>query len=729
MRRKPLIRKIIFIGSILFFAIVLSWIIYASFNNISTTVISPLIALFGFLLTAIYNYIGIVVDKRGAIDFPTKNFADRKELLKKILYKIKDKTPIIYVSGSPRSGKSEFLRYIAYMIKNINVLNSLGLTEKESSEISRSIGKIYFFDSLIYAESHDNLVRDINKIRLNKKKITLIIIDNFAVYNNPINLTDGISYKKGNFIIICDADECDSCDLIKLTNFKEKDIAELAEKYNYNISQDEISNLFTYTNGNINLCNLILKNYNSMNIIQLNTLKKNMSLADKTYNIIKLLTKNDNLLEIAIVCSFANLCEKNISQTTISKVIGFCLTDEKIYKLVQSGLFSYSNNQIETIDYICYIIRQYNQESSQTHINKLIKHYRNCQNEKLSSILLLATNTLTKEHVKEIDSTLSNHLFTNDTSNLDYILRAGNALSNNFVIDCNNIEVKTLKNKLLEEYAKALIFVGRYKDAQCVLDGLELKNLELQADLFHLLNDYDTAIGLLSGYECIQDSKTKFNIMIKIAHCYKHLGQFKDGRILLENVINNHNATEKTKIKANIHLLAFLILVNDFESLKSKLTIIQESLNYLSEDQLATFYRYSAVLLAENSDYANAISQINKAIKITKNNSSRLLYNCYYIRGEINRRFNKYDIAIKDFLNVEKAALWNSDINLGSMAILSTSFIKTNNSLYVKKLQKMLDSCKCKNMAYNVQLLEQQLQCIAVSKTDKDLQSPIYIIT
>ena len=656
----------------------------------------------------------IVLPKNFKGDEPTKKFSDRKDILEKILCKINNKSNVIKITGYPFSGKSELLKYLYKISTKKKILLNIGIDTEIAKKYIKRVGRVYYIDWHIPENEIDVLKKELKNLKYSKYKNTIILMDNIGYIDNPTNILELLFSKERENIFVIYTIDFEDPTTIPIKSFSVNDIHELALKYDLMLSVEEENNIYLSTQGNIGLITLILNNYTSQHYLaQLNVIN-DISVSTQAQRIINGILKDEELKKLAVLCATLNVCEDTFDATKLSQMIGYNISTLDLEKLKSTGLFFqkskstyYSNN------YISQIIRSIDSLLVDKIVLKLIKYYAKKKNAKALSILLLCKSELTNTEISQIKNALVDNSVIDNIVNLNFIMKIGQVFKENQRIDFSATKkLKDLKEELIYQYAYALLYVGNYKEAYDIVEKNDSdKLLYLKADLAHLQNNYDNAIGL---YTIIINNKSVNYEManIKLAHCYKHEGAFQEALTMLVNIENNENMPFNVKLRSKTDSLSLYILLNDFTALDNKIQEINLNLTDLKEYQLATLKRYNAVLFAYRNSYELAMEEINFAIDICNKTNSRLKYNCYYIRGEINRHYRKYRQALKDFIQCYKVTLWNEDYNLRSMAVVAVELIKNESSIDILDydMSKLLKICNQNNMPYNAKLLEILLQ-------------------
>lgn len=728
-----LIRTFLFIFSVIcFFVFIFSGAYLLISENDNTWLLSAAISIINFLLTSILSFINFIVlpkDFQGAN--PTEKFSDRKDIIQKVIYAINDKNNIIKITGHPFSGKSEFLKYLYKITTKKKYLLDAGIDKKLAEKVFKSIGCVYYIDGDLFAGEIQTFIKDIKGLSYSKRKSTVILLDNIYKLDNPSNILEILFSKKKKKIYVIYTINYDDMNTFSLGEFGLDDIYELSKKYGLTLSSDEVNNLYKSTHGNIGLISLILSNYNSQNYInQLNTVK-DLEISIIARNIINSILVDTDLKKLAILCATINFYENTFNASMLSQIMGYNISILDLTKLQATGLFSQKNNVYYSSDYISQIIRSTEYQMVSQLVPKLIKYYSATKNDKAICILLLCKSKLSEQECIHIKDILVTNSLKHSTDNLGFLLKMGQAYKeNNTLVFSLSEKHSELEIEIIYQYASALIYVGNYKEAnEIISNNSSTKLLFMKADLAHLQNNYDDAIGLFTVV--INSNSSDYQMAkIKLAHCYKHKGYFNEALTMLNNIENDECTPSYIKLRAKTDSLSLYILLKDFKGLYNKIQEIVFEISQLKNYQLATLKRYNAIFLAYENKYELAIKEINQAIDICNKSDSRLKYNCYYIRGEIYRHVKNYKQALNDFLQCYRVTLWNEDYNLKSMTVISLELIKKEMPNDIDcNIPELLKICKQKNMPYNAELLEILLQNKTLNKFfSEDIENTYFIV-
>lgn len=726
-----IIRIIILVFSILSFVIfLLSGIYFFVTNNNNTWALSLSVSLINLLVTSILSFINLfVIPKKFLSYYSTDRFSDRKQLLNSIFAEINNGNSVIRITGAPYSGKSELLRHLYNIINNKQLLNKTDINIDLANKVYKKIGYVHFIDGERYIGNTQLFVKDIQNIFLKKRKINLLLIDNIYKIDNPNSILELINEKTYYTVIVIYTINHDIPKVYQLKPFEKKDIYELSSKYNLELSPSEIDNIFLSTQGNVGLINLVFNNYCNQDFIRVLNCVDDYEISIKAQRLIDTILKNQGIKKIAMVCSALNLCENSFDVNMLSQIIGYNISSIDMTKLVSTGLFTNEKNKYYTNDYISQIIRSIDYKTINRIVLRIIEYYKSEKDDKSISLLLLCKGSITESEVNQILRTLDNHSLNKSNNNIGYLMKMGQIYK-----EMNNIDFsssskhKQLKEKIIYEYANSLMYIGDYVAAKRVLaDSNSPKTMFIKADLAHLQNNYDYAIGLFTVI--VQNEYSNYHMAeIKLAHCYKHKGLFNESLEMLNSI--EKDSPNRIKLRAKTDSLSLFILLNDFSGLREKIHSIFIDYTKLKDYQIATLKRYNAILYASDNQYDMAIKEINEAIDICIETDSRLCYNCYYIRGEINRHFDNHEKSFDDFLHCYRVSLWNEDYNLRSMSVVSLELIKHHikHTLPKYDISEILDACDNHNMPYNLKLLKTLIHFNIINKPLPDSYVNTYYI-
>ena len=561
-----IIRRILFLFSTLcFFGFLFSLVYLLKNNTQNTWFLSTSIAIVNFLFSSILSFINFIVlpkDFKG--DEPTEKFSDRKDIIEKIFCEINNKSNVIKITGHPFSGKSELLKYLYKLSTKKKVLLEGGIDKDIAKKFIKNVGRVYYIDWNIFDNKTDILKKDIKNMKYSKYKNTIILMDNICKIDNPINILELLFSKKGKNVFVIYTINFEDSKTIQIECFNVHDIHELALKYGLTLSLEEENNIYTSTQGNIGLITLILNNYTSQRYLAQLNVTNNVSISTNARNIINGILKDEKLKKLAVLCATLNFCEDTFDAVKLSQMTGYNISELDLESLKLTGLFfkkdksTYFSN-----DYISQVIRSTDSPLVDKAVFRLIKYYTEKKDAKALSILLLCKNELTEKEINQIKNTLIDNSVVQNMIHLSFIMKIGQVFKENQRLDFSaSGKLQDLKEELIYEDAYALLHVGNYKDAYDIIGNNNSdKLLYIKADLAHLQNNYDTAIGLFTII--INNNDADYEMAnIKLAHCYKHKGAFQEALTMLGNIEKDENMPFHVKLRSKTDSLSLYILLN-----------------------------------------------------------------------------------------------------------------------------------------------------------------------
>lgn len=283
--------------------------------------------------------------------------------------------------------------------------------------------------------------------------------------------------------------------------------------------------------------------------------------------------------------------------------------------------------------------------------------------------------------------------------------------------------------ELILNKIKMELLIGNYKKADEMLDQLKQENEEslfannsffykynlLKADCEHLLNNYSSALSVLSVIEQTPYCKNNKNYELELckAHYNKHLWECNEALKILYQ-INQQSYAAKVD---SLGILLAKYFINDTSvpysesnSLDKFLdTYLDASNNMQGQESRNALkcQRYEAAYMYYKNHPAvsdSLIDIITKVINTYKAQNDRLIANAYFMRGEIYRMYKQYDKAIQDY---ERTVSVTDDNNIKTQTNLIVIYL-----IKVKKTKIESDlltgstadiSCNDNNYAQKVQ--------------------------
>lgn len=222
---------------------------------------------------------------------------------------------------------------------------------------------------------------------------------------------------------------------------------------------------------------------------------------------------------------------------------------------------------------------------------------------------------------------------------------------------------------------KLSLLIGRYEIAKRELEefatnnqvyfpennDLHYKYMLIKADCEHLLNNYEAALAQLSIIEsepyCLHNKNKEIELCK--AHYYKHLWKCNEALEVLYS-IRTHSFSAKVD---SLGILLAKYFINDLYVPHSELTSLEEffrlyidaensGINTQDQANVLKHKRSSAIFLLYKDRPQNPdelIKIISDVIDTYKSQNNRLLANAYFIRGELNRVYERYEDAIRNY--------------------------------------------------------------------------------
>lgn len=225
----------------------------------------------------------------------------------------------------------------------------------------------------------------------------------------------------------------------------------------------------------------------------------------------------------------------------------------------------------------------------------------------------------------------------------------------------DRVELTLLTGKYTEAKQKLEAFATNNKSYFEENNDLYYKYMLIKADCEHLLNNYESAITLLSIIEnepyCLHNRDNELELCK--AHYYKHLWKCNESLEVLYK-IRTRSFTAKVD---SLGILLAKYFINDlyvphsekssleefysvYVDAKNSKNNTQDSADVLKLERNAAIYQY----YKDHPESPNElIISITKVIEVYNAQNNRLLANAYFIRGEIYRVYGIYENAVHDY--------------------------------------------------------------------------------
>lgn len=273
------------------------------------------------------------------------------------------------------------------------------------------------------------------------------------------------------------------------------------------------------------------------------------------------------------------------------------------------------------------------------------------------------------------------------------------------------------------DFIKLLLFNGEYENAKEKIEefksaheeyfcnnDLYYKYVLIKSDCEHLLNDYQKALDSLAIIENVPYCYYNMNNELELykAHYLKHLWRSDEALNILYEI-------SKKSFSAKVDSLGILL---------AKHFIDDEHVPYSGQKALEVFF--NVYVDSENDNISNQeignqlkhkrcsaiyqfykekpknpeklIRNISEVIEIYKSQNNRLQANAYFIRGEIQRLYGKYDDAVADYKRCLSITIDNNIILQTNLMIYYLVHCKKLNLEFeMLSKEKTIDMCKHNN--------------------------------
>lgn len=275
-----------------------------------------------------------------------------------------------------------------------------------------------------------------------------------------------------------------------------------------------------------------------------------------------------------------------------------------------------------------------------------------------------------------------------------------------------------------EAERKLELFQNEFNDSLMKNNDLLFKYCIIKSDCEHLLNRYDNALSTLSilSTSVFAFENKDYKLELYQAHYYKHLWK-------CNNALNTLKSIQMHSISAMTDAFGILLakyFINDLtvpysanDSLTEFINLFKrvENINVQPSDneknkinRYRIFYEF---YLQKPADEGYLIGLATNVIDSYNAQNNRLLANAYFLRGEIYRLYQKYDLAERDY---EQSILITKDDNIRIQVNIIRQYIFTIKKIDIDPRFELLSKESiiqlCKNKNKYGEKLFHRINCI-----------------
>lgn len=303
--------------------------------------------------------------------------------------------------------------------------------------------------------------------------------------------------------------------------------------------------------------------------------------------------------------------------------------------------------------------------------------------------------------------------------------------------------IKNIANNKQTDYDEELnkiqvsLFIGEYENARKKLDefkekynrmfeknnDLQFKYILMFSDCEHLLNNYETAIDIISILKADQYKYYNLNYEVELheMHYYKHLWKCNEALLIFQDLKHKSYAVKADALGilvAKYFINDLYVPMTDNDSLTEFINIYKtvKSTTFSETNDVYKIQRYEVIYdfytkHPQTSDFL--IESINKVIDKYVAENNRLRINAFFIKAEIYRLYHQYDLAFKGYKRCLKETTDKNIIiqtQLMAYYLIKCKHIETDFTLL--KDDELI--CMCENNEYSKKVY-QKINCIILN--------------
>lgn len=368
------------------------------------------------------------------------------------------------------------------------------------------------------------------------------------------------------------------------------------------------------------------------------------------------------------------------------------------------------------IDPFSHLVTNFGIENIKELHQKIRKYYPaiNCITQEEISVLY----NLTGGNIGKIYSLLSREEY------ITWLKEIAQNQSTDYDKKLNIISADLYSGNYEEAERKLEIFQNEFNDSLMKNNDLLFKYCIIKSDCEHLLNRYDNALSTLSilSTSVFAFENKNYKLELYQAHYYKHLWE-------CNNALNTLKSIQMHSISAMTDAFGILLakyFINDLtvpysanDSLTEFINLFKrvENINVQPSDneknkinRYRVFYEF---YLQKPADESYLIGLATNVIDLYKAQNNRLLANAYFLRGEIYRLYQKYDLAERDY---EQSILITKDDNIRIQVNIIRQYIFTIKKIDIAPTFELLSKESiiqlCKNKNKYGEKLFHRINCI-----------------
>lgn len=693
-------------------------------ENETFVIISTLLGFVGSIasiisLGASFGVIGKPIESQfrpiGKYSGNHSQFTNRINEFQYISQKIETST-LINIFGDKGVGKSELLKMYSDMI-NGNLSKKIGydftIIKKQKNkralyfDVSDKTGATDIISELCnrtflnMSPSIENFIQNINNNF--KNYMLIIIIDNInnqGIRRDMDRIMELYRRERPNDVFIIGSISRYisfkfPVEEIEVLPFREKEIATLASRKQKKLSEEDLKNLFSFSQGLPIFLEIIL-NYSAEEKLS----EKIAILNIKEYIFSEIINNlSDSSAEMLKCASFLNISRVELDSYLLTE-LGFEHVEDKIAELKRYSMIitDPKSNSFKVHDRIAEIITDFYFKQAEETNSQIASYFKNHGYYREYVLHTLVSNRLVDEF-QDVINIIKVEL---ENENLAFLISVGQLSTkfnrSNYIAN----KIPEVYNLILYTYLYATMGIGDYINAASIVKNtnkipsaissitsinnqIEFDYHFLWADLEHLQNKYSNAI---QNFEILREKALELGFLELeskcvwgIAHSYRHQGKYLTRSYEFycecEKLSRKHDQKKYLIKSLNGKICINLVWSNkqfEYEKIFNEIYKIAEKDSSL-QDTIYSTKKYHSIYLRRIKHYADAKIQIIEGLEGFKRIGKRLIYNMHFELGEYYRDLEEYDSAFYNYNIACEFANKNLDKNLltqSRLAILLT---------------------------------------------------------
>lgn len=657
-------------------------------------------------------------------------FVDRKMESRIVIDEIRKGKKIVYISGRTGIGKKFLLcKLIDIFHKEGKIVigssvNSLYINVEAGENIKQSIkNKIGITDDL----NNPDLIKQLHRVTKSKIIILLVNTTNSNFYLKMEEDVQALIKIDENLIFVITANSLSEMyKPIRMSEFTEKEVKEIALKKEVDISDAECEDIAQKAGGLPILINCFIKQMKLLGTLsdfsEINTFIKEICNS-----------LNSEQRELTSLIAYYSITNTKISKYQLGKHCSIC-TKQNINQLVQNGLIEFfpQTGDIAMQSFFSMIIQELFESERFQRCGFIYQMLEKEKEESKNKLVFLLLSNLKGVDEATLIRCLSDYLTNKEYYFLIFLFE----VLDDFHKLNINYDSKIIRVNLLYCYIHSLLEIGEYEKANAYIDKKEiwisdinLRKIDSQldfdfnfdiADMAHFFGDFELAIDSYKKLKKMEINEVqKIKCKWAIGHCYRHLGDMISMNIALscfETIIREkRNVNPVYYIRSYQSLVLIKLFLDDKEydydkAFEDMFLYSEESgLNNKNEIKTSRQYALYQRLILDNNE--ESLKTLNMALEDLEKKGLRIKYDYYFeiaeaLRHKIidNYTENDYKDSMSHYQKALDFSMKSGDISLRNISQLGMILLKISRKQEkpsdLNNVIEICDICNRKRIVY-----------------------------